>query len=612
MGKSGGLFNHQFSAALRTHFQLKTDLSMRHTLRSGKIILQVIFILFITIASLSLALFLAKSGPQRVERERRDTRAEQAELRDLREKSRSLWERFINVSEYRQKLTDEDINILREALAKREDYLQRAELNGLASDPDMIIEDMRKKWAEIQAAKCRAEGLAIQAIAEAARDKADYETAAKKFGEALALENKIADEFSLSGMRDSGRVAVLSSEIKRANGRPVWDATQQQEAEGEKLFAEKKWEEAAKKYDESLRNQEIVSLKYPGLFETKYLRADNLRARRDTAASGPEHEKILVLIANARELAAAEKYDESEKVWATILARYDEMRRLHPRCDYVQEEVTEERNKERDLLLSAGRINAVTRRIAVLDAGLRAGKSDGAGSEALLLLQESERILKKYPNAQVFDLETRRKLNYISVKANEIAAIQRSVTGMLKPIPGKPGLFLLNIEVPQTLYATLLDGRNPSAVVGDFLPVDSVAYDEALDFCKHLAWLTGQIVRLPTEAEYRSALGTVDRSALPGQAWSFENSGNAPHKGGEKAANANGFHDLLGNLSEWVQASQYSDDALLFGGSYQDDVEALVSIPTVSHSKRDKNRLRGFRIVVDTNPPVPVAAPKVP
>jgi tetratricopeptide (TPR) repeat protein len=575
---------------------------MRHTARSGKIIAQVIFILFITVASLSLALFLAKSGPQRVERVRRDTALERTELRELREKSRALWDRFISVSEYRPKLTDEDVNILKEALGMRETYLQRADLAGLASDPDMIIEDMRKKWAEIQATKCREEARVLQVVAEAARDKGDYATAAEKFAQALALENKISDEFSLSRMRDTTQVAYLSTEVKRANGRPVWESTQRLEEEGEKLFAEKKWEEAEKKYDESLKQQEIVSLKFPGLFETKYLRADTLRARRDTAASGPEQEQILVLIANARELAAAAKYDEAEKVWNTIQARYDEMRRLHPRCDYVQEAVTEVRNKERDQLLSVGRVNAVIRRIGALDESLRSGATDSAGSEALLILQESERILKKYPNASVFDAETRRKLNYISVKSSEIAGIQQSVAGMLKPVPGIPDVLLLNIEVPQTLYTTLLDGHNPSAVVGDFLPVDSVAYEEALNFCKHFGWLIGRPVRLPTEAEFRNAVGTVERAALPGQAWAFENSGNAPHKGKEKAANANGFFDLLGNLSEWGQAPRFSDNALVFGGSYQNSFEALALVPSEQRPKHDKNRLRGFRIVVETGP----------
>ena len=583
---------------------------MYHTTRPGKIIAQVFFILFITIASLSFALFLAKSGPQRVERTNWGTALERAELRDLREKSRGLWNRFISVSEYRPELTDEDINILREALSLREEFLKRTDLNNLASDPDMIIDDMRKKWAEIQAGKCRKEGLAIQTIAEAARDKGDYATAAVKFAEALALEIRISDEFSLSGMRESGRVAFLSTEVKRANGRPVWDDTQRFEKEGDKLFAEKNWVEAEKKFDAALKAQEIVSLKYPGLFETKYLRADSLRARRDTAASGLEQEQILVLIANARELAKAGKYDEAEKLWVTISARYDEMRRLHPRCHYVEESPTAERDKERDLLLSAGRVKDVTRRIVSLDASLRTGAADGAGSEASLILQESERIMKKYPNARVFDREVRRKLNYVVVKGSEISGIQRSVTAMLKPVPGSPGVLLLNTEVPQTLYTMLLDGRNPSAVVGDFLPVNSVAYDEAMEFSQRLGWIMGRTVRLPTEAEYRSAVGSVSSSALAGQAWAFENSGNTPHRVAEKAANENGFHDLLGNLSEWVQASQYSDNASVFGGDYQSSFVTLATVPVESRSKFDKNRLRGFRVAVDSNAPPPDEAKK--
>jgi formylglycine-generating enzyme required for sulfatase activity len=135
--------------------------------------------------------------------------------------------------------------------------------------------------------------------------------------------------------------------------------------------------------------------------------------------------------------------------------------------------------------------------------------------------------------------------------------------------------------------------------------VDSVSYDDATDFCQRLSWLTGRIVRLPTEKEFRAALGEVDgtEATLAAQVWSIENSNDTTHPVATSKPNAHGFHDLLGNVSEWLQAPDAAGTAKEIGGNYQTIREMLVAVPVGEIIKRDKSRLRGFRVLAETAAP---------
>ncbi len=58
--------------------------------------------------------------------------------------------------------------------------------------------------------------------------------------------------------------------------------------------------------------------------------------------------------------------------------------------------------------------------------------------------------------------------------------------------------------VTQEQWRTLM-GTDPSSHQGDMLPVESVSWDDAVEFCDKLRELTGTPVRLPTEAEWEYA-----------------------------------------------------------------------------------------------------------
>lgn len=102
------------------------------------------------------------------------------------------------------------------------------------------------------------------------------------------------------------------------------------------------------------------------------------------------------------------------------------------------------------------------------------------------------------------------------------------------------------------------------------MPALGMSYPSAAVFAGWLAEKTGRKYRLPTEAEWEYACRANQPAPadLAAHAWFFDNSGDKTHPGAQKALNAFGLADMLGNAGEW--ASRTEEEGVLKGGSFTD------------------------------------------
>jgi formylglycine-generating enzyme required for sulfatase activity len=152
-------------------------------------------------------------------------------------------------------------------------------------------------------------------------------------------------------------------------------------------------------------------------------------------------------------------------------------------------------------------------------------------------------------------------------------------------------------EVTQGEWTRVM-GTNPSRFRGERVagdasrhPVESVTWDEARRFAARLDSLAGGgRYRLPTEMEweYAARAGADEEptwESIRASAWISDVDKGTTHPVGEKAPNAWGLHDTLGNVWEWVadgyNGEMFPDstppaggtDHVLRGGSFTSDVK---------------------------------------
>jgi len=156
--------------------------------------------------------------------------------------------------------------------------------------------------------------------------------------------------------------------------------------------------------------------------------------------------------------------------------------------------------------------------------------------------------------------------------------------------------------VTQEQYEAVM-GAHRSEYKGAKYPVDSVSWDDAMDFCRRVSKRSGRSVRLPTEAEWEYACRagtstpfntgrTLPRGAANVWDWNYpSNRAGVSASSGSVAVqsfppNAWGLYDMHGNVWEWCSdrfgdysAGEATDPIgpkegslrVLHGGSWDDD-----------------------------------------
>lgn len=168
-----------------------------------------------------------------------------------------------------------------------------------------------------------------------------------------------------------------------------------------------------------------------------------------------------------------------------------------------------------------------------------------------------------------------------------------------------PRLWAGKYEVTQKEYQKVM-GNNPSAFKGENHPVDSVSWNDAMDFCKTLTEKEQKkdelpeayIYTLPTQAQWKQL---ADQAALNDAVMSLNmqhRSSTAPV--GSLGPNSLGLYDTRGNVMEWCLDPQDKPYHVLRGGAWDTyvSINARVDFRWYAKPSEAKNTF-GFRVVLE-------------
>jgi hypothetical protein len=443
--------------------------------------------------------------------------------------------------------------------------------------------------------RLRQESATLEAAALALA-KSDEAAAAEKLRRAVACEQEIADRWQFSGLADSGRRALLDTRLRRLESSALWQKGRALEAEAEKSFAAGRYAEAAERFTSALDAENDFLSRYRDVRDTAFGRAEHLTIRRETAVSGLIWEEVSRHQAAAQAAEAKADWPGATARWQDAVDAFARLLTAHPRSQFA------DRAKEAAMAtrLNFARFHDDITRVrgaaGRLRQALRARQADDALRLADSVLADARRLAEAGTGVFRPEDEERQELEFIASHAATIRGFLPEADRQLLPVPGQ-SVRMYRTEIPQGLYASLMDA-NPSALRREANPVESVAYADAELFARRLGWILGARARLPSVAEHTAAAGDLTKPASAENAWTAANTeGVDARPVGSAKADAQGFHDLVGNVEEWVTAKEGDTRAPVVGGSVASAPVAGLAVRQVH--KREKSRTLGFRIVIE-------------
>lgn len=499
---------------------------------------------------------------------------------------------FEKIRQERFELKDADIALLEEALRLQEEYITARQSVGTDS---LRQQSLRRRLHLIRGEQLRHDSDVAEAKAlELA--KTDEAAAIPLLRQAIAWEQEIEMKWEYSGLADPGRRARLDTRLRRLESAPLWQKGRALEAEAEKLFAAGKFAAAAAKFNEAIDCETDFLARYRDVRNTEFGRADKLAERRETAFSGEAWNGILAHRSKAEAFEQKGEWSAATQAWQTGVDAFAKLLTDYPKSSFADRTQEAAFATRLNFARFHGEIVALRARCEQLRSALRSRRADDALRLADELVTEARRIGSAGTGVFLADDNERKELEYLAVNGATVRTVLGNIDRNLRPIPATSAR-MYRTEIPQGLYASVM-GSNPSSTRREANPVESVTYADAEAFAVRLGWILGAKVRLPTPAEFTAAVGDPGKASLQLQAWTSENTeGAAVRLVGVSEANASGFHDLLGNVEEWLLASPTDTRAPVLGGSVLTPRSEVLTAKMVF--KREKNRALGFRIVIE-------------
>lgn len=516
----------------------------------------------------------------------------------MHDRSVELEDLFREVAEARA-VGPQELALLEEAISLQQRYLDA--LGGHDRDASDRLRALQAMLQDYRAAELLEESRALEVRAARAEAEGNENEARELLKAALALQQRINEEYRLSRHNDIGRLTQLDRRYRELAARPLIALTHAAEQRANEAIAAEDWETARAELRKAIEAQTTLNREFSHLRAASLTRLEQLEIQLASLQSSNLRDQVEELVARGRKLEteqnnyidAAVAYQEAARVQRRLNERY-------PRSRFASVQRVEELEQMQRVALSREVADEIMDGVEVLNGLLRSRQTWQAQQEIGPLYRKAERFLDNHPRSSLIESELVVKLQYLNLLQSELGSLQDAIYQHLIPLPNNPSAHLFSMEVPQSLYQAVMNA-NPSRNRNDLLPVDSLSWQEASDFCQRVSWLLARPVRLPSRDEFRAAVGSLRYADLNALAWHAGNSNGVVQPVATSTANSAGYRDLLGNVAEWLDDGEptVTADAWIAGGSIESSTDDLLGIPIKKMSRRERNRLVGFRFIVE-------------
>lgn len=515
-------------------------------------------------------------------------------LMELFASGKTLESEFLAIAAVRDPNSD-DIALLGRAVENQRNWM-RATGEG---NPEQIarLRQMEATFESARASMLATAGRVAEDAARVAIEAGRRPEALLRLEEALHAQRELNKGHPRAEHRDLHRESRLALEIELLRVEPVAAELHQamERAKSAREAGHLKIELEALRVARVA--QEKINREFP---RTKYADLANLErilVEIDSRSTEAAATTLKSVQRRAVDAAMSGQQDEAAALFAEAIALQREINTKGPKGRFASIERLDLLEGERQTALGG----ALAQRIRAIDKDLAGLLASGEVPAALLKISEGgtalDEFASQFPRSRQADPGLRLKFNYLTTVRDSLEGMVANVRAGVIPIPGRPGVAMHGTEVSQDLYQRVM-GSNPSRAAGQSLPVDSVSWNDASEFCRRLSWVIGRVVRLPSEDEFRSAVGDGASSGPGGLVWRPPISDIRPRAVIDSPVNANGFADLLGNLAEWLDAPG-TENAPVAGGSFADVPDPAGEMKIELRARADRNRATGFRFVIE-------------
>ncbi|MGB0374693.1 MAG: formylglycine-generating enzyme family protein [Opitutales bacterium] len=561
---------------------------------------KIISLILIPIVLIGFFAFLMVSGPKKIdyssEESFSDTLEVSEEIEAMRLKSFESEGQFEELISLR-KMSENDALLLLEAIEFQEAYVKG--LPYYSESAKQRLNYLKQRYDQVLSEEIYQLSLEKEMVSQNFYDEANYLAAIEAMEEAITLQRKINESYTLSSLYDINRMAKLDRRLTYLNAYPFYQQILDGEAQVEALKNEEKWIEAANLLTDIIEKQQYLNSEYRSSDLADGLKLNSLKLKQLKFQSTPLHNQINDLENKADALVESGDQSEAAAFYEEAMELQDELNTSFPDSTYSSiDRVNDLRRKNQSAAsYSLGeRINALNFQI---DNDLRRRKLLSAKDKISRIADALQRMDEEFPLSSYNDDGLKLKVKFLNLIRNDIELVQDRIYENLISVPNEPGIRMLKTEVSQALYSTIA-GYNPSRFVGELMPVESVNWNEANDFCLRLSWIMGLRVRLPKEHEFRSAIGPLRYIKLEKFVVSNAEEGKLTNLASKEPL-GEGFYDLLGNVSEWLFSDGVFENERVkhIGGHFNDRLNTIYSVPVRMVNRNERSRLIGFRFVVE-------------